>query len=453
MSDTVLSAPTHPPGAVPDNRWDLLPPPSRPPRVSVVIPYYEQPRHLERLLAGLRLQRGPVEITEILIGDDGSAEAPEPSGWPGGPPILVASQPDLGVRPGAARNLAAADATGDVLAFLDADMVPMPDYLAELSRLPASSEELIVVGTRHHYDLGHLDGAATERWLTGVDAPPPRLEDPAWLAEGYRRTRDLLDLDDRSYQYVIGAVFAMSARLFRDLGGFDETIDVYGGEDWELARRAVRAGALLAHVDAVAAHDGPDWRARVGADGTKNSERCALVELTPELGDGLITEVPVAIVELHDPDGDEDRLLAATAEILRSEPSGVEVRVPREATRLLALARHDPRIGPVPEVEGELSLRTAARLRLRADHEVGRETVRSMVRAVATGGPGRLVIGTPDSPIGEAVGRRHLARVGRWAPHGVDPDWLFGAPTRCEPSDVGLTERARPVDLADVFRR
>ena len=112
---------------VPLNRWDLLPSPERPPRVSVVVPWFRQQEELERLLVGMELQTGSVDIQEVVVADDGSPEPPRiPSSYEG-PPVVVVRQADQGVRPGAARNLGATAATGDVFVFLDADMVPSPE--------------------------------------------------------------------------------------------------------------------------------------------------------------------------------------------------------------------------------------------------------------------------------------------------------------------------------------
>jgi hypothetical protein len=58
---------------------------------------------------------------------------------------------------------------------------------------------------------------------------------------------------------VISALLACSRWWFEELGGFDETFEAYGGEDWALAHHSWTRGGLVAHVaDAVAWHDGPD---------------------------------------------------------------------------------------------------------------------------------------------------------------------------------------------------
>lgn len=265
-------------------------------RATVVIPYFEDQRALDLALAGLDLQTLPADAFEVIVADDGSRTAPVVGAHPYA--TAVVRQDDLGVRPGAARNLGVRHASGDALVFLDGDMVPEPRYLEELLRV--CDGRRLTVGRRRHADLDGLDVPALQHWLrTGEDAPPV-LPEPEWLTRAYAESRDLADSDLRSYRYVIGAVLACPRRLFERLGGFAEEIDVYGGEDWELGRRWWLAGGDLAHApEAVAWHDGPDLAGRPDADAVKDRETLRIAELLtdPHLrGRGLIWRSPRVVV-------------------------------------------------------------------------------------------------------------------------------------------------------------
>jgi cellulose synthase/poly-beta-1,6-N-acetylglucosamine synthase-like glycosyltransferase len=142
---------------VPGNRWDLLPSPSAPPRVSVVVPYFEQQAQLDRLLTGIEAQTGHAELVEVIVADDGSPRPPHVPPWYRGPPVTVVTQADEGIRPAAARNLGVSRARGQVVVFLDGDMVPAPGYVAGMARLPAVAPDTVVVGTRRHWDLEDWD--------------------------------------------------------------------------------------------------------------------------------------------------------------------------------------------------------------------------------------------------------------------------------------------------------
>ena len=265
--------------ALPGNRWDLLDGrrPDAAPTVSVVVAHYEQPEQLARCLAALGGQDHPRDRLEVIVADDGSTEPPRvPEG------VRLVRQADEGFRLAAARNLGASHATGDVLVFLDADTVPEPGFIRELTRMPGLAPDVVVVGRRRHADL---TGAAVVADIRPVVAGR-ELPEPAWLTDAYRRSRNLLEADDRSYRHTIGAVLACSRIIFDATGGFDESFRSYGGEDWEWTYRAWLKGALLAHVpQAVAWHDGPDAGARDEHDRVRrNAEAVLLADLIPVPG-------------------------------------------------------------------------------------------------------------------------------------------------------------------------
>ncbi|WP_375483121.1 glycosyltransferase [uncultured Jatrophihabitans sp.] len=267
---------------VPGNRWDLLPAPATQPTVSVVVPYFEAQRQLDLVLAGLAGQTYPQDRLEIVVVDDGSRRAPDTTAA-GSLAVQVLRQDDHGFRAARARSLGARAASGELLAFLDGDTVPEPDYLRSLLALPAVCPDAVTVGRRRHADLEQLTPDRLAAWRAG-QVQVDELDEPAWLTDAYRASDDLLRVDRRSYRYVISAVLGGPAALFAEVGGFDERFVGYGGEDWELAHRLYVAGAVLAHVPgAVAWHDGPDWGARAGADpAAKDPETLMLAALLPD---------------------------------------------------------------------------------------------------------------------------------------------------------------------------
>ncbi|GMA31517.1 glycosyltransferase [Litorihabitans aurantiacus] len=259
---------------VPGNRWDLATESDAHAHalrrsVTVVVTHYDQPGELARTLSALARQTYPAHLVQVVVADDGS---PVPPSVPDG--VALVRQEDRGFRAAAARNLGASAATGDLLCFLDADTAPEPDYLARLLRLPALLPEAVTVGRRRHADLA-ASAAPVER-----AGPAHELPEPSWLTRAYADSRDLLDADDRSYRFVISAVLACSRWFFEQVGGFDESFDTYGGEDWEWAHRAWAAGGVLAHVrDAVAWHDGPEWAGREGASERRRRKNAETLRL------------------------------------------------------------------------------------------------------------------------------------------------------------------------------
>lgn len=100
--------------------------------ISVIIPHFNQPDYLERLLASLMGQIDSGWTAEVIVVDNGSTVGPE---------AVLARYPSVKLMheaaqgPGPARTLGAAHAKGEVLAFTDADCVVAPDWLAAIGRV------------------------------------------------------------------------------------------------------------------------------------------------------------------------------------------------------------------------------------------------------------------------------------------------------------------------------
>ncbi|PYE15919.1 GT2 family glycosyltransferase [Williamsia limnetica] len=315
----------------PDNRWDLVGECSATPRVSVVIPYYNQPRQLSLVLEALTVQTYDADQLEIVIADDGSAEPPPVDGWTSRLSVSVVRQSDKGFRAAAARNLGAAASTGSVLCFLDADTVPTPDYIRQAVRLPASAPDVLVVGRRVHADLRGVSAGTVADFFSENPVCDRSHDDrePRWLADAYDRTSNLLDPGWDGYKYVISAVFTCSRELFDDIGGFDPAFVQYGGEDWELANRAFMMGAVFAHEPAaIAWHDGPDWAGRSVPDrvAEKNAEALALAPLITDPAartSGLRYSIPDVAVVVATDGHTAASLMRTVASVLRGVDGAV----------------------------------------------------------------------------------------------------------------------------------
>jgi GT2 family glycosyltransferase len=411
--------------AVPGNRWDLLDGvhPDVAPTVSVIIAHYRQPEQLARLLHALGRQTFPADRVEIIVVDDGS---PEPPVVPPGVRLLV--QADAGFRLAAARNLGAASARNEILVFLDADTTPEPAYLREITRLPALAFDSVTVGRRKHADLALVPTTSPIE----IAGPRHELDDPSWLVAAYRESRNLLDLNCRSYRYLIGAVLACSRRFFAEIDGFDDSFDQYGGEDWEWGYRAWLHGAVIAHVpEAVAWHDGADRAGREpGALSAKNAETLRLIDLIPvpgSRGRGLPTNRVDILVT-------GPRADATAAQAFVSVDSALAA-LPRSSGTFGDFGT--PPIAPDPErfdrVRLEFVLERPVRIHPGA--------LAPVLTAVESGDYQKVLVRDANGTLLlSAVSRRETARQRRWGADALLPTLELG--------DLpGITELAAEIDL------
>src|SRR5258707_10281865 len=97
--------------------------------LSVVIPTYNRCASLRRLLDALARQTLSADRFEVIVVDDGSSDGTRELLRTLKTPYALVSieQPNQG--PGAARNRGVRAASGDLILFLDDDVVPMDDLL------------------------------------------------------------------------------------------------------------------------------------------------------------------------------------------------------------------------------------------------------------------------------------------------------------------------------------
>ncbi|MFC5137805.1 glycosyltransferase [Actinomycetospora rhizophila] len=95
--------------------------------VSVVVPVRDRPRELARLLAAL----AGSGVGEVVVVDDGSADPAATARVAAATGARVVRH-DVSRGPAAARNTGAAASAGELVAFLDSDVVPEPGWLAPL---------------------------------------------------------------------------------------------------------------------------------------------------------------------------------------------------------------------------------------------------------------------------------------------------------------------------------
>lgn len=195
------------------------------PTLVVIIPHYNDPARLARCLDALEPQCAAQPDVDVVVVDNDSPcdLAPLRAAHPG---IRVVTEPRKGAA--AARNRGAADSTAPLLAFLDSDCVPAPDWLATARRLaetlrPGAAE---IIG-------GRID--------TFDETPPPRSGPEAFEA--------VFAFNQRNYIAQKG--FSVTANLLTTRAVFDDTGPMVVGlsEDVDWCHRATARGHRLVYDD------------------------------------------------------------------------------------------------------------------------------------------------------------------------------------------------------------
>jgi GT2 family glycosyltransferase len=202
-------------------------------RVSVVIPVLNASRTLGRTLAALAtLEPAPDEIVFV---DNGSADdtrarlAAFADSGPGAK-VIVLDEPRRGAS--VARNTGARAATGEIVAFTDADCCPRPDWLAALLAPLADAGVGAVAGRLLSTEPAGVVEAFSS--LFTLQSSPTAARHTRWTpwAGGFPT-----------------ANLAVRRDLLQSLGGFDESVAIYG-EDYDLCARIYEAGAAIVYTPA-----------------------------------------------------------------------------------------------------------------------------------------------------------------------------------------------------------
>ena len=202
--------------------------------ISVVIPTYNRLPILQKCLQSLEQQEPHPSVKgyEVVVVDDGSTDGtvdwleanPERLGH-----VRLIRQEHGG--PAEARNRGVLAGRGDVVVFIDSDLVVTPSFLrSHATTLEADWRQR---GNRRCFTYGAVINTAD-------------FEDP---------TREPHKLRDLSWAYFATGNVAIDRTILESAGLFDTIFQLYGWEDLELGERLRRLGVRLVRCpDAVGYH-------------------------------------------------------------------------------------------------------------------------------------------------------------------------------------------------------
>ena len=183
-------------------------------RISLVIPAWNEAERLPRLLDSIAVARahwvrngGAPEAIEVIVADNGSTDGTAALALARGCQVVRVEKRAIA----ASRNGGAALATGEVVAFVDADSVLHPDVFLAVSA--AMHDDAV---------MGGSSGVTMERWSAGIALTVAMALPVVWLTG-----------------FDTGLVFCRRAD-FVSLGGYDENRRV--AEDVDFMVRMRRLG-------------------------------------------------------------------------------------------------------------------------------------------------------------------------------------------------------------------
>ncbi|WP_310910488.1 glycosyltransferase [Lipingzhangella rawalii] len=198
----------------------------------MVIPAYGGQSGVDRTLAALAAQSYPGHLLEVVVVDDNTApplQLPEvrPSN------CRLVRAPDNGWGTGHARAYGAHLATGEILCWLDSDLVPTVHHIEAHARWHHAHPEVVTLGIAYTQD--------PERAVAH-----PHVQDLVASTNGLCRIGHL------GFQAYVGAASAVPRWLYEETGGLDPTLGP--GQDLEFGYRLWQAGAVLVPERRAVAH-------------------------------------------------------------------------------------------------------------------------------------------------------------------------------------------------------
>ena len=206
-------------------------------KFSIVIPTYEKPEILYRVLENLNKQVGyGIEDYEVIVVDDGSKKK------------VFSKISDINTNyalkyiyldrektscRSRTRNMGWKAAEGEIIIFLDDDILVPNNYLQELGRLYASCEKMIVIGTR--LDLSAFDGQDYNYKDVHTAAYDEGKVD---ILETRHASFSYLSYNIAAHRFPWLMLFtcnmAIPKHMLEEVGGFCEKYVKWGWEDLEL---------------------------------------------------------------------------------------------------------------------------------------------------------------------------------------------------------------------------
>jgi GT2 family glycosyltransferase len=350
------------PSPVRRQEWRSNPPPTLgtwTPHLSltVVLPARDCQGELNLTLAALAEQSYPADLFDVIVVDDNS-EVPLvlPDARPPRTAILRL-KPGEGHGSGRARHAGALASNGELLLFLDADMVATRQHVEAHARWHHVIADAVVVGRKYFVDFDginpdEISSAVRHDRLDALLHGRPR-EPHYWLERFIERSKYLTDWAADTFIAVVGASVSTPRALYQESGGFSSA-GIRGIVDTEFGYRIFTAGGVVvAEMESITFHQGARNFA-VRGDEIKR-ERLGLaanylpVPLFRPANTGRTWAVPSVTVIVEARHGQDEHVLLTVDSVLASSFTDLAVVVASNAgaqpqSWLTDYFAHDPRV-------------------------------------------------------------------------------------------------------------
>lgn len=231
------------------------------PKISVVIPFFNNSLFLKRVLQSLCFQNYDKNRYEIILASDGSAiehvDAVRDFALQNQHTSIsilqwekAADQPKE-FRAGMARQIGSMYARGEYLTFLDSDIVVQADYLSQLEKSFVIYD--VVQAKRRMLDEKGTQAIIRESLSVKTAEVEAGIykEEPYW--ENFKETKDWESLWSY-WKYTCTYCLSIKRKTFFDLGGFRPQYNRYGFEDVDLGYRAYLSNLRFGYLNSDVFH-------------------------------------------------------------------------------------------------------------------------------------------------------------------------------------------------------
>jgi glycosyltransferase involved in cell wall biosynthesis len=197
--------------------------------VSVIIPAHNSESTLSICIEAVMASSYPV--SEIIVVNDGSSDATSRLARSSGAATIDL---DHAHGPNYCRNIGTAIASGEIVLFLDSDVVVQRDTIRRVVEAFTDERVDAIVGI---YSSVHRHTNLVSQYKN------------LWIRFSYLRSGPRID-------WIFGAISAIRGNVVRDVQGFDRHIPItHGGDDLELGKRLAKAAhTILIHPEIEVEH-------------------------------------------------------------------------------------------------------------------------------------------------------------------------------------------------------